>query len=125
MGLQFGGKYPCQATVWSIESKGNYTQAQISTSKKKQDGTYETDFSSYVRLVGAAHDKSVGLNPKDRITPTNFEITKSYNKEQKKEYTNIVIFDFDIVNQGENTKKSSDNSFMSIPDNIADDLPFK
>lgn len=124
MGLQFGGRYPTIATVWEIESQGKYTKGKISTSKKQQDGTYVTDFSSFVRFVGEAHNKSAYINPKDRITPTNFEITKTYNKEQGKEYVNITIFDFDIVNN-ENQPAKTDNSFINIPDIDMSELPFK
>lgn len=122
MGLSFGGKYPCQATVWRFESKGKYTDAQISTSKKGQDGNYVTDFSSYVRMVGAAHEKVLQLEPKDRITITNFEITKTYDKSKGKEYVNIVVFDFDAVKK--ETEKAPDTDFLKIPDDIGD-LPFK
>lgn len=47
------------ARIWSIEDKGNYSVAKISTSKKRKDGSgYETDFQDgFVRLIGSAHEK--------------------------------------------------------------------
>ena len=52
--------YGGYARIWSIENKGKYSLANISTSKKvKDEDRYETDFQDgYVRLIGSAHDKA-------------------------------------------------------------------
>ena len=51
------------ARIWSVEDKGNYSIAKVSTSKKRKDGSYETDFQDgFVRLIGSAHEKAQTLN---------------------------------------------------------------
>ena len=88
------------ARIWSIEDKGNYSIAKVSTSKKRKDGSYETDFQDgFVRLIGSAHEKAQTLNVTDKgvaIQITSCEVTTPYNAEAKKGYVNYAIFAFDI-----------------------------
>lgn len=88
------------ARIWSIEDKGNYSIAKVSTSKKRKDGSYETDFQDgFVRLIGSAHEKAQTLNVTDKgvaIQIISCDVTTPYNAEAKKGYVNYAIFAFDI-----------------------------
>lgn len=88
------------ARIWSVENKGNYSLAKVSTSKKREDGSYETDFQDgFVRLIGSAHEKVQTLNIPDKglsIQITSCEVTTPYNAETKRGYTNYAIFAFDL-----------------------------
>lgn len=94
------------ARIWSIEDKGNYSIAKVSTSKKRKDGSYETDFQDgFVRLIGSAHEKAQTLNVTDKgvaIQITSCEVTTPYNAEAKKGYVNYAIFAFDIPDGNDN-----------------------
>lgn len=105
------------ARIWSIEDKGNYSVAKISTSKKRKDGDgYETDFQDgFVRLIGSAHEKGKTLTVTEKgiaIQITSCEVTTPYNAETKKGYTNYAIFAFNIPESKDNssTTKSSKKS---------------
>jgi len=103
------------ARIWSIEDKGNYSVAKISTSKKrKDDDGYETDFQDgFVRLIGSAHTKAKELNVTDKgvaIQITSCEVTTPYNAETKKGYTNYAIFAFNIPDSNGTTSNASAGS---------------
>ena len=109
------------ARLWSVEDKGNYSTAKISTSRKRQDADgndyYETDFQDgFVRLIGSAHKKAqeldipVNENGDSRgisIQITSCEVTMQYNAEKKKNYTNFAIFAFDVSDGNSGTKSGS------------------
>lgn len=127
------------ARMWTLEDKGNYSIAKISTSKRRKEGTgYDTDFQDgFVRLVGHAHEKSKSLNVGDKGVPIQIkscDVTVNYNSETKKAYTNYVIFEFDVAdsststNTGSNkiagvtSKAKSKPATEDMP--MEDDLPF-
>ena len=128
------------ARIWSIEDKGNYSLAKVSTSKKRKDGDgYETDFQDgFVRLIGSAHEKAKTLNITDKgvaIQITSCEVTTPYNAETKKGYTNYAIFAFDIPDSNGSSgnasaaKKSARTSAKvkaaeSAEEDNGDNLPF-
>lgn len=87
-------------TVWEVSQmpSGKSTRIRISTRKKKEDGTFEQDFSGSALCIGQAHDKAANLKPKDRIKVLDFEITNSYDKEAKKEHTFYKFFDIEVDN---------------------------
>ena len=99
------------ARIWSIENKGNYSIAKVSTSKERKDGSYETDFQDgFVRLIGSAHEKAQTLNVTEKgaaIQITSCEVTTPYNVEAKKGYVNYAIFAFDIPDGNDSGKKST------------------
>lgn len=100
------------ATIWKVENKGNYDVCQISTQKKnKETGLRETDFSDRVRFVGKAH----GQHPQamQRIKITNCGVNNWYDKENKKLYYTLVVFDYELA--GEQPQASN---------TIEEDLPF-
>lgn len=130
------------ARIWSIDDKGNYSVAKISTSKKRRDGDgYETDFQDgFVRLIGSAHEKAKTLAITEKgfaIQITSCEVTTPYNAETKKGYTNYAIFAFNIPesNDSSSTTKNSKKSAAKISktttkkaaeveDEQEDELPF-
>lgn len=86
------------ATVWATEDKGNFTQVELSTSRKRKDtDEYETDFSSkFVRFIGTAHQEAEKLKRGDRIKLANCGVTTSYDKENKRSYTNFLVFAIEL-----------------------------
>lgn len=147
MGLKSGQK----CAIWSLEDKGNYIVANISTSKKKKDSKdYETDwrnnyvwlcdrayenFKSYIPLnegeyiearIGWGYDR-VGNNG-NSFKQAPFEVTSNYVKDKNKEYTNYKVYDAAPI--GGNKEKEPEQTetqqdIMSIPDTFEDSLPFK
>lgn len=135
-----GFRQGAYAKVWRVEDKGNYSVAQISISRKK-DETYETEFqNNFVRLVGTAHDMGKNIQEVKNGTSikiTSCDVTNRYDKEKDKEYTNFVIFGFEFPdnNGGGNAGKQNNNNaskpagkqndgFMNIPDGVDEELPF-
>lgn len=130
------------ARIWSIEDKGNYSVAKISTSKKRKDGDgYETDFQDgFVRLIGSAHEKGKTLSVTEKgvaIQITSCEVTTPYNAETKKGYTNYAIFAFNIPEGNDNssttkggkkssakTSKAKTKKAAEVEDEPEDELPF-
>lgn len=132
------------ARIWSIEDRGNYSVAKISTSKKhRDDGGYETDFQDgFVRLIGSAHTKAQDLNIPDNkgvsIQITSCEVTTTYDAETKKGYTNYAIFSFEIPNGNSSrdnasssgskkhskSKSKSETASKEPVDDDDDELPF-
>ena len=97
------------ARIWSIEDKGNYSLAKISTSRRKND-IYETDFQDgFVRLIGSAHKKAQTLNVTSKgvtIQITSCEVTTPYDPKTQKGYVNYAVFSFEIPD-GKDSKKST------------------
>lgn len=115
------------AKVWDIEDKGNYSLAEISTSRKNKDsGDYETDFSSkFVRFIGDAHKSNVKKG--ERIQLKSCDVTTSYDKEKRKVYTNYLVFEIARGDGHENSRSSKKPAKEpeSVDDLIDDDdLPF-
>lgn len=109
--------YGGYARIWSIENKGKYSLANISTSKKvKDEDRYETDFQDgYVRLIGSAHDKAQELNiPKSGISIQikSCDVQNSYNPNNKTKYTNYIIYAFDVC-EGKKANKLKDEKLES------------
>ena len=95
MGLRTGA----YATIWSVEDRGKFSNVRVSTSKKnKATGTYEQDFSGYIRFIGDAHSNAATLKEKDRIKIGEFEVTTTYDASKKITYTNYALFSFDLQN---------------------------
>ena len=99
-----GFRKDAYAKVWKLEKPEgkNYFNAQISINRKKDDG-YETEFSSFVRLVGEASKKAESLNVEDNliIKLGDVDVTNNYVKEKNTTYWNCTVFDFDVVEKNE------------------------
>jgi len=104
------------ATVWQPENKGKYISARLSTGHKNQDGTW-TNSSWYARFVGRCKQNAALLKERDRIVITNAIIENVYDKEQKKSWLTLVIFDFDA-------EQKTSNNFVPMPQYDEDELPF-
>ena len=101
------------AKVWKVDVKEKYTSLQISTSDKQQDGTYKNSGWN-CRLVGKAKD--IAVNENDRIVITSAKIENIYDKENKKSWLNIIVFDFENEN--------SEGEFHCPSLEEASELPF-
>lgn len=128
------------ARIWSVEDKGNYSLAKVSTSKKrKDDDSYETDFQDgFVRLVGDAHKKVKNLDVPEKgisIQITSCEATTPYDAKNKKAYHNYTIFAFNVPDENDGSKaksgsktakKSSHKKAKEVDEEEEDpdDLPF-
>lgn len=80
-------------TVFDVDVKEKYVAANLSTSKKNKDGTY-TRMSWKARFVGDACTRAADLIDKDKIEITSGAIENSYDKEAKKLWLTVIIFDF-------------------------------
>jgi hypothetical protein len=113
MSLNITGKY---ITVWNVEDKGNYIQANLSTGKKNKEGTY-TNMSWRTRFVGKAKEKAKWLKDKDKIEIINGIVENTYDKEKKTTYVNVTVFDYHA------TQKEDSNGFVPVGDE-EEFLPF-
>ena len=80
------------AKVWKVDVKENYTALSISTGDKQTDGSYKNS-SWNARLVGKTKD--IPVSEGNRIEIKSAKIENIYNKETKKTWLNIIIFDFE------------------------------
>lgn len=122
MGLRPNGK----ATIWEIKDEEKFSTVSLATRRKNNTG-YETDWSNkFCRFIGEAHEKIRPYVLKDgeyiNITVKEFEVSNKYDKAKKTLYTNYAIFDFDFIENDESTRN---DTYMSIPNDVADDLPFR
>lgn len=92
------------AKVWKVEPKSDrVTDLRISVSKKnKESGEYEQDFGGYVRCVGAAcASKAASLSEGSRIRLGDVDVTRRFDKDAQKEYTNFTVFAFETEDEAE------------------------
>ena len=106
-----------------------YAEVQITTSKKKQDGTYETDFSGRVRFVGKSFEKirRVDLREKDRLKFLEVEACNRYDKEKKRSYDTFIVCDFETVESRQPTAPQAEgvgSRKMESLGEIEAELPF-
>jgi len=99
--------------VWKVDKKEKYTALNISTGDKQQDGGYKNS-SWNCRLVGQAHD--VEVSEGDRIVINSAKIENIYDKEKKKNWLNIIVFDLDV--------QADNDGFKKIDEDDDDALPF-
>lgn len=124
------------AKIWAVKpsSTGKSMVAEMSTSKKKQDGSYETDWSSkFVTLAGQAAKEVENIEIRSSgklVRIGDCDVTCKWDAEKKIMYTNYVIFSFqkdegDSKSKPSTSTKKADTDFMKIPDNADDEgLPF-
>ena len=117
------------AKVWKIYPKEKkdqkFTLVQLSTSRKdKKTKEYSTDFSGYVRLIGDAEEKAKELEAQDKIKLLTVGVTNSYDKANKKTYTQYVCFDFEFDNsQKQAETNGSGDEWAEMDENAK--LPFE
>lgn len=88
--LNVTGKY---VSVFEVVDKGNFVQANLSTSKKNQDGSY-TNMYWKARFVGEAYAPAKALVDKDKIHILRGAIENKFDKEWDRLYVTVVIFRF-------------------------------
>ena len=96
--------------VYNIEIKEKYVQARLQTSEKKQTGEYENS-DWYARFVGGSLGLAQQLTDKSTITINQGKLTNPYNRDTKKAYLNMTVFDFEITKQGEKKESVQSESF--------------
>lgn len=112
-----------KVNVYKVEDKGTYLKAQLSTSEKKQDGTYENS-SWFASFIGNSKESARQLKDKDRITITKGKLTNVYNKEKKQSYLNMTVFEFTVAEKKETSGINDDFSFGNFEEDLEDDNPF-
>lgn len=138
------------ATVWAIRPvKDNVVEIRITTSKKnKSTNLYEVDFSGFVSVFNSsldnAKDKILALSDGKEIKFSGKEapriklgrvgVTRTYDVESKKDYTNFLMFSCstDGNNSNNNAPKKAqqananktDNGFINVPFGTEEELPF-
>lgn len=123
MGLRNGA----YAKIWEVKKgNGKYYDARISTSRKMPDGSYETDFSGFVRLIGKAAADAESFNGGERVRIGEFEVTNKFDKEKRVTYTNYAVFTF--LEEGDNPtqqRNTANNQQRRQPEpDIDGELPF-
>ena len=106
--------------VFKVEDKGKYVKAQVSTSEKKQDGSYENS-SWFPTFVGNCLDEAKQIQEGDVLTITKGKLTNVYNKEKKQSYLNMTVFEFTNTTEHAGDDLSFDD-FQSIESDS--DMPF-
>lgn len=102
----------------ATQNGGKFTTYCVGVASKDKDGNWVNGF------IDCQFKKDVVVNNKAKIEINNaFYNVSEYNG---KKYTKLFITDFTIVEQGEvqNAGQTSGEDFMSIPDNIDEELPF-
>ena len=100
------------ATVWQPESKGKYTQANLSTGKKDKDGNW-TNMSWRAKFVGKNQD----VTEKQRIKITSGSVENR--KYEDKFYTDVIVFEWEPIE-----KKDTQPTFAQLEQEGEDSLPF-
>lgn len=100
------------AKVWKVDPRQNYTALNISTGDKQQDGSYKNS-NWNARLVGKAKD--ITVNEGDRIEITSAKIENIWDKQNNRNWLNVIIFDFVV--------QDSDGGFKPIEED-EEELPF-
>lgn len=112
--------------IWEVKAQEKYTDVRATTSQKKEDGTYEQDFSGWVRLVGTAHKQGVKQNDSLRIK--NCGVRQTYDKEKKQNFTSFLVFAFEENNTPAASAPSTPKTnpaFNNIPEGTTEEtLPF-
>lgn len=106
------------AKIWKIEDKGNYATAQITVSKKHNEGDfvvgtvsngYDIQFQdSFVRLVGSAYKAVKGKEvPKGglNIRISHCDSTNRYDKGKNTRFESRTIFALEVIDDNANQSK--------------------
>jgi hypothetical protein len=116
------------AKVWKIDNSGNFPKVQISISKRKEDGEYETEFSEWVAFFGKAKEKAENLSENDRIKILSCGVKNWFNKETEKKYYNFMIFDYEDAGMSDTTgvekRKPATKPEPAVEESEDEELPF-
>lgn len=117
------------AKIWKVDNTGKFPKAQISISRKNDNGDYETRFSDWVTFFGKAKDKASNLCENDRIKILSSGVENWFNKETEKRYYSFMVFDYEEAGTSDSVKtevaKKTDTKPVTESEvNEDDDLPF-
>lgn len=84
--------------VWKIDKQEKYTRANATTSEKVEDLGYKNSNWSLM-LVGKSRE--VDIKEGDRIEIKSAKIENIWDKENKKNWLNVIVFDFVNLTQQE------------------------
>lgn len=92
--LNITGRY---VSVFEVEDQGKFAKCNLTSSKKNKDESY-TNCYWKARLVGEAFKKSKELKDKDKINIKKGIVENQYDKENKKSWVTVTIFDYELEN---------------------------
>lgn len=112
------------AKVWSVEPMSEAcTKLRLSTSHKNREGEYEQDFSGYVLVCGSAPAAMAAhLQEGSRVRLGETEVTTTYDKASKRQYTNFKVFSLESADGGANQTEPRKEVDAGEPDDRK--LPF-
>lgn len=105
--------------VWEVKAgRTGFVDARVSTQRKNKDGEYKQDFSGYMSFWAgkdgtATKDLVAGCSIKPGAKATE---ESRYDKEKKREYRNILVFEFEVA---EPKTASAAPAQASVPENPA------
>lgn len=111
--------------IKEVQEKEKVTLCKVVSSRKKPDGSYDTDFLATVRFVGKARlQKPL---PNQRIKITSCGVENCYGTDHGLEFLkmpNYTVFAYELQEEykGEENKKSFSQAIEEIAND--DDLPF-
>lgn len=111
------------ARIWSSEPiSDGVTKINLSISKKnKTTEQYETEFSGFVKFIGTANAKNAAkLKDGDRIKLGDVDVTTFKSKSNGKYYTNFICFNFDVVENQNNSQENNPFVGSVLPDSEAE-----
>lgn len=115
--------------VWEITNKTDkYIDAQCSTNRKIAEGQFEKDFGGFVRFVGHAYNTMKNDEAGGSYKILSCGVRNTYDKEKKVTYNNFIVFDVEPSQNNNNSTAGAsqpDNNFVSVPEGLEDELPFK
>ena len=125
------------ATLWEVRptKSDKVLSANVSISRKRQDGTFDDEFSQWVKLIGNAKKRGESITERTRIKILDCDVKAPYDKQERKtKFYDFVIFDFEDMNGNSSEKKSSSSGGTKQPakrsafeyegDTDEEDVPF-
>lgn len=104
------------AKVWkTVRTEEKYIDLNITTSEKDQEGNY-INSGWFIRCVGAAYNKAKKLGEGARIKILKGKITNERRKTEDNSFKpygadiRIMVFDFDVVDQGNSYKEDEEET---------------
>lgn len=111
------------ARIWSSEPVSDgVTKINLSISKKnKTTEKYETEFSGFVKFIGTVNAKyAAKLKDGDRIKLGDVDVKTFKGKTNGKYYTEFICFNFDVVENQNNSQENNPFVGSVLPDSEAE-----
>lgn len=116
--INFNNTY---ASTFSVEDKGTYVKARLSTSRKDQNGNYVNSYWNAM-FFGKCKEEAKSLTDKSRIHITSAGVSNEPYTDaegEKKSYCSVKIFDFELLGSNtssdETAKKKSSSKTTKKP----------